>query len=553
MENCGILANAKRGETMEKIYIFGHQKPDTDSVCASISLSYLKNQLGYNTIPKVLGHINQESKYVLDYFGVKEPEYLNDVKVQIRNMKYNKNAIINEKASIYDAFQIMQKEEETGICIVDENKKLKGLITLKDLARQLVVGDKNNLHTTLFNVMKVLNAEIVLQNHDEIHGSIVAASYKSQTILEEIAFSNQHILIVGDRYRVLEYAIESNVQLIIMTGGSSLPEDLFEKAKQKKISILCTSFDTYTTSNSIVLANSISTILEVNDPITVNSLDYRTDFLELSEKLGHTNYPVVNKSHKCLGLLKINEVNQYERLKIILVDHNGFRQSVDGIEEAVIEEIIDHHNLLNVGTPTPINFRSMPVGCTCTIIYHMFIESGIPIPREIAGLMLSAILSDTLLLRSVTATEEDKRVVEKLAEIANIDVKEYGHAMVKAGFSIKGKNAADLIEEDIKTFRVGNKVVGISQIFTMDYEDIEADMETFIDKIDVLASSTFNMTIVLITDIEKNGSYVFFDRKSEAYVQEIFSDANFKQGNYVQDLLSRKKQLVPNVMEVLEK
>lgn len=538
---------------MEKIYIFGHQKPDTDSVCASICLSYLKNDLGYNTVPKVLGHINQETKYVLDYFGVKEPEYLNDVKVQIRNMKYNKNAVISETASILEAFRIMQQEEETGICVVNKNKKLKGLLTLKDLAKQLVVGDKNTLHTSLSNLIKVLEAEVLLNFEEEIHGTIVAASYKSQTIVEEIPFTKEHILIVGDRYKVLEYAIESKVQLIIMTGDSILPNDLYEMAKKNKISILRTSLDTYNTANSIVLANYIFTILAVTEPVTVNALDYRTDFLELSEKIGHTNYPVVNKSNKCLGLLKINEVNQYEQLKVILVDHNGFSQSVDGIEEAVIEEIIDHHNLLNVGTPKPINFRSMPVGCTCTIIYHMFIENGIKIPREIAGLMLSAILSDTLLLRSVTATEEDRKVVEKLAKIAQVDAMEYGHNMVKAGFSIKGKKASDLIEDDIKTFRVGNKIVGISQIFTMDYEDIQADMEHFIDKIDILASSTFDMIIVLITDIEKNGSYVFYDRKSEHYVQDVFENLSFEQGHYVQDLLSRKKQLVPKVMEVLEK
>jgi len=194
-----------------------------------------------------------------------------------------------------------------------------------------------------------------------------------------------------------------------------------------------------------------------------------------------------------------------------------------------------------------------PIVFPTSIYLSKFIENGISIPKEIAGLMLSAILSDTLLLRSVTATEEDKKVLEKLAQIADVDVQEYGHNMVKAGFSIKGKNAEDLIEDDIKTFRVGNRIVGVSQIFTMDYEDIKSDMERFIDKIDDLASSTFDMTIVLITDIEKNGSYVFYDRKSESYVQEIFENMNFEQGYYVQDLLSRKKQLVPKVMEVLEK
>lgn len=538
---------------MEKTYIFGHQKPDTDSVCASISLSYLKNELGYNTVPKVLGHINNETKFVLNYFGVKEPEYLNDVKVQIRNMKYNKNAMISENLSIYEGFNLMQKEEETGICVVDSNKKLKGLVTLKELARQLINGNKEKLNTNIENIVYVLQAEVLLKFQEEINGSIFTATYQSKTIIESVPLSSHDVMIVGDRYKVLEYAIQSKVQLIIITGGHDIDEKLLKEARKNKVSIIRTNLDTYHTSNQLILSNYISTILTDTVPSTINSLDYRTDFLDLSEKLGFSNYPVVNKSNKCLGLLKMNNVNQYEKVHVILVDHNGFSQSVDGIEEAIVDEIIDHHNLLNVGTSVPINFRSMPVGCTCTIIYHMYLENNIKIPKDMAGLMLSAILSDTLLLKSVTATDTDRKVVQELAKIAKVDITKYGHEMVKAGFSIKGKKAEELLEEDIKTFRVGNKIVGISQIFTMDYEDIRADMDNFICKIDLLAESRFNMVISLITDIEQNGSYVFYDRKSENVVREVFDNENFSQGEYVQDLLSRKKQLVPVVMEVLEK
>lgn len=538
---------------MSKIYVIGHQKPDTDSVCASISLSYLKNQLGYHTVPKVLGHLNKESKYVLNYFGVKEPEYLNDVKVQIRNMNYNKNAIIHENSSIFDAFQLMQQEEETGVCVVDENQKLKGLSTLKELAKQLIGGDKKILKTNMENIAKVLSGEIFLKYQEEIEGEIIAATYQSKTIVEDIDLGSQNILIVGDRYRVLEYAIESKVQLIIITGNHDLPEELLEKAKENKVNIIRTNMDTYEAANQLILSNYVSTVLTDIDPITVDILDYRSDFLALSEKSGFSNYPVINKANKCLGLLKINKVNQYEKLHVILVDHNGFSQSVDGIEEAIIDEIIDHHNLANMGTSIPINFRSMPVGSTCTILYHMYIENNVEIPKDMAGLMLSAILSDTLLLKSVTTTEEDKKVVEILASVANIDVQKYGHDMVKAGFSIKDKKVEDLIEEDIKTFSVNNKVVGISQIFTMDYEDIEAGMDSFIDRIDDLAGGKYDIVITLITDIEQNGSYVFFDRKSEKLIKDIFDNEEFVQGNYVQDLLSRKKQLVPIVMEILER
>lgn len=538
---------------MEKTYIFGHQKPDSDSVCASITLSYLKNQLGYNTEAKVLGHINNESKFILNYFKVKEPEFLNDVKVQIKNMKFSKEAILSSHASIQDAFKIMHESEETGLCIVDNNNKLEGLFTLKELAKQLVGGNKDILKTNIDNIAKVLNGDIFLKYNEEIEGKILAASFQSKTIVDKVEFSKDTILIVGDRYKVLEHAIDKKVKLIILTGDHDLPVDLLKKAKENKINIICTHLDTYHTANQLILSNYICDVLKERKPTTIDINSYRNEFLALSESQGYTNYPVVNKENKCLGLLKTNDVNQFQKLHVILVDHNGFSQSVLGIEEAIIDEIIDHHNLLNIGTPQPINFRSMPVGSTCTIIYHMYNENHIKIPKDMAGLMLSAILSDTLLLKSVTTTDIDRQVVVELAKIAEVDIKTYGHEMVKAGFSIKGKKCEELLEEDIKTFRVNDKFVGISQIFTMDYDDIKADMNNFINKIDALASSKFNMVITLITDIERNGSYVFYDRKSEALVRAILNDENFNQGDYIQDLLSRKKQLVPNVMEILER
>ncbi len=537
---------------MEKTYIFGHQKPDTDSVCASITLSYLKNQLGFNTEPKVLGHINNESKFILNYFKVKEPEFLNDVKVQIKNMKFSKEAILSSHASIQDAFNIMHESEETGLCIVDNNNKLEGLFTLKELAKQLVGGNKDILKTNIENIAKVLNGDIFLKFDSEIEGKILAASFQSKTIVDKVELGSDTVLIVGDRYKVLEHAIMKKVKLIILTGDHDLPVPLLKMAKENKINIICTSLDTYHTSNKLILSNYISNVLTEKNPTTIDINDYRNEFLALSESQGYTNYPVVNKENQCLGLLKTNDVNQFQKLHVILVDHNGFSQSVLGIEEAIIDEIIDHHNLLNIGTPQPINFRSMPVGSTCTIIYQMYNENHIKIPKNMAGLMLSAILSDTLLLKSVTTTDIDRQVVEKLANIAEVDVKTYGHEMVKAGFSIKGKKCEELLEEDIKTFRVNEKFVGISQIFTMDYDDIKADMDNFINKIDELASSKFDMVITLITDIERNGSYVFYDRKSENLVRAILNDETFNQGDYIQDLLSRKKQLVPNVMEILK-
>ena len=375
---------------MEKIYIFGHQKPDTDSVCASISLSYLKNQLGLNTEPRVLGPINNESRYVLDYFGIKEPRYLNDVRVQVKNMHYNKNVMINEKSSINDVFALMQKERVTAVAVVDEHKKLKGLATLKDIAKNLINGEKEELNTNLENIKKALNGKIILNFDEEIQGRILVGSYQSSTF-SEIDLTSDDILIVGDRYKVLNYAIDSKVKLLILVGNYNLDDELLKKAKENKISIIKTELDTYHTVSNILLANNIETVIGNKSSITVLDSDYRSQLQEIINKYGHTNYAVVNKNEKCLGVISVNNVSQYDKLKVMLVDHNGFSQSVEGIEEATIEEVVDHHNLLNIGTPQPINFRCMPVGSTCTVLYYMYLENDIEIPREIAGIMLSAI------------------------------------------------------------------------------------------------------------------------------------------------------------------
>ncbi len=537
---------------METIYIFGHQKPDTDSVCSSISLSYLKNELGLKTIPKVLGHVNEETKYALDYFGVKEPEFLNDVKVQVKNMNYKKGIMIFEKSSISETFKIMQKEGLTGIPVVDENKKFRALATLKDIAKVLINGEKDRLYTNVENIALALDGEIIAKYDEEINGRILVASYQSKSF-QEVKLNNTDTLIVGDRFKVLEHAIDNKIKLLIVTGNKKIDQELLQRAKQNKINIIRTKYDTYHTANNILQANYIDMITSNKQSISILDTDYRGRFLDVIDKYGHTNYAVVNKNNKCLGAISINDVNNYEKLRVMLVDHNGFNQSVEGIEEAIIEEVVDHHNLLNIGTPQPINFRSMPVGCTCTIIYHLFLENNVKIPKHIAGLMVSAILSDTLLLKSVTTTDLDREVVKKLAKIADIDINKYGHDMIKAGCSIKGKNIKELLESDIKTFRVGDKMVGINQIFTMDFEDIAKDLDSFIDEIDDLASAKFDMVVTLITDVEKNGSYVLFDRKSIDLVKDIFNDEEFTEGTYIQDLLSRKKQVVPFVIEVLEK
>lgn len=533
-------------------FIFGHKNPDTDSVCASIALSYLMNEEGKNTIPKVLGHISAETKFVLDYFKVKCPDYLNDTKVQIKDIKYNKKAVIHEDDSILNAFMFMQKLNLTAVPLIDEKKILKGFVTLKEIAKYLISGDKEKVDTSYENILTSLEGRECLKFDEEIKGNVLVASYQSKTFHEEVTLTHNDILIVGDRYKVLEYAIESKVGLIILTGNHELPTKLLKKAEKNHVNVIVSKYNSFETTSKVILSNRIKSININTKPVTINNKDYRTDFLSLSIKAGHTNYPVVNSKNECLGLLKVTSADNYTKQKVIMVDHNSMSQSAIGIEEAEIIEIIDHHNLSSIGTNVPINFRSMPVGCTCTIIYNMFVEKKITIPRHIAGLMLSAILSDTLVFKSPTTTEEDIFAASKLAKLAKVDIDEYGYQMFKAASSIKGISISDLINQDFKSYSVGNHQIGISQVMTMDFNEIEAQMYEYINKLNEI-SSNYLCVVLFITDVYKNGSYVIYNDKAEDIIRDAFDLSEIYEGIYIHDLVSRKKQMLPALLEVIEK
>lgn len=538
---------------MESVFIFGHRNPDTDSVCASISLSYLKNKLGNNTVPRVLGHINRESKFVLDYFHLKEPEYLNNVKVQLRNINYHKNVRVNENVSILNALHYMQENDLTALPIINDQKVLSGLITLKELASLLVTGARESIYTSYDNIVSTLNGKEVLHYKDEIIGNVSIASYQSQTFFEEVKVSKNDIIITGDRYKVLNYAIESKASLIILTNNCSLSDDLLKKAKSHRINVISTPLSTLYAGSLVMLSNYVKTILTNKTPITCNYLDYRTEFIDLANKIGHTNYPIINKKSECLGLIKVTDVEKYSKQKVILVDHNNLEQSVPGIEEANIAEIIDHHNLGAIGTSIPINFRSMPVGCTCTIIYKMYQEYQIEVPKDMAGIMLSAILSDTLLFQSPTTTEEDKKAAEELADIAEVDIETYGRDMLTEASSIKGMTIEEVFFQDFKSYKVGNTTLGISQIITMDFESIRSNLEEYVTKLNEIAKGEYGVVTLFITDVIRNGSYVLYNTDSQDIVSDSFDISDIEEGTFISGLVSRKKQMLPNLMETLEK
>ena len=537
---------------MSKTFIIGHKKPDTDSVVSAIGLSYLKNSLGESTEARVIGDINKETNYALKYFNIQAPKYLNDVKLQVRDIDYHKGFFIKETDSILHGYRAMLDNDLTGIPVVKEDNTFYGLLTIKDLSRILINDNIDNLYTSYDNLLYVLKAEEVTRIDSEIIGKLLVAAFKSTTFMNEIELKRDDILIVGDRHSILEYAVNSGVKMIILSGNSEIKEEHINIAKNNGVNIIRTPYDTYKISRFVVLANYIKTMIGMYNPTSFLETDFVSDVLDIHNKLKHTNYPIVNKKNKCLGLLKITDLAEKHPKKVILVDHNDKYQSIDGLEEAEIIEIFDHHNLGTITTSNPVNFRNMSVGSTSTIVYTMFKEKNITIPRSIAGLLLSGILSDTLILKSPTATKKDIEAVHELSSIAGVDYQSYGMDLLKSGTSLDGMSKEDVLYNDYKLYTINDKHFAIGQFFTMNFEEIEKEIDAYVDVLDKVAeANNYNLVALYVTDIVKNGSYVIYNRKganiiSVAYHEEVH------EGYFVEGCVSRKKHIVPVIMEILE-
>jgi len=536
-----------------KTLIFGHKNPDTDSVTSAISLSYLKNSLGGDTEPRVLGEINKESKFVLDFFNIKYPRLLSDVKVQVGDVPFRRDIMMNENASIYEAYTYMVDNGFTGLPVVKDKKKFVGYVSLKEIATDFIRGDFDILSASYDNIIKVLNGKEVLRYDDEIHGTITAATMGSEIFIAETNVTRDSIVIVGGRKYVLDYCINKKARLIILVANQELNEQELKEAKKNKVNVIMTPKMSFEVAKLIGLSNNIKGIVRNESPVCFDVHDYLTDFFEVSNKLKHTNYPIVDKRGNCNGLLRLLDVNSYDRKKVILVDHNEVKQSVDGLNEAIILEIIDHHALGNLTTNAPISFRNMILGSTNSIIYQLYKEAHVKIPKDIAGIMLSGILSDTLILKSPTTTDTDREIAIELAKIAGLDYEKYGLEMLKAGSSLKGMSIEDVVFYDYKEYEANDMGFGIGQILTLDYEELLNKKEEYIEFLDNTCKlKGFKLVALFITDIISNGSYVLYSSSADKIMSLAYDKKDMKEGYYLPGVISRKKQMVPKIMSELE-
>ena len=448
---------------------------------------------------------------------------------------------------------MMNKNSITGIPLVDDDKKLTGYVSLKEVANEMIFNESIKISSSFDDLVNILESKDYIKCDDRIEGYAHAATFDDASFIRDIPLDSESILIVGDRASIINYALTSKVKLIIVVKDKKLTKEQKKQAKENNINVICSPKSSFKIARVLCLANPIKSIKRGGSVITFNKDDYLTDFTEATAKLKHTNYPIVDSNNVCLGMLRTIDAHEINRKKIILVDHNMVGQSVDGLYEADLLEIVDHHNIGDINTSNPINFRNMAVGSSCTIVYFLYRENNVKITKDVAGILLSGIISDTLMLKSPTTTEVDKVVAKELAHIAKLNINTYGLELLESGVSIEGMTPTDIIFKDFKVYTVNERNMVVGQVFTTDYKEYARIEDEIVEELDkIQANHGYEACVLFVTNFLTNDSYVLYAHKCEDIVATAFNIRHIEEGYLLKDVVSRKKQIVPFLMDVLE-
>lgn len=532
-----------------KIYITGHKNPDTDSICSALALAELKNKMGEPAEAIRLGNLNRETEFVLNFFNVEAPRLKTSIKPQVRDIEIDPAYCVSPDMSMANAMDLIQKNNINSLPVVDDTDNLIGIVSLSNIASTYmeiwddsIIGRSN---TSFENIIDVLRAKIIYKpdNLRPMSGKMAVKAIKKEDLIKE-----GDIVIVGDDKFDQESAINNNISLLILTISTQLDDDVLELAKKRGVAVITTGLSTFMVARILPQAVPVNYVMTKENLVVFHKDDLIDDVREKMSQSRFRSYPVLDNKNQVIGNISRYHLISNLRKKLILVDHNEKNQSIDDIDSAEIIQIVDHHRVANISTSNPIYFRNEPVGSTATIVSKMFFENGIKPSRAIAGLLCSAIISDTLLFRSPTSTETDKYVLEKMKKIAAIDVEEYAMEMFKAGTSLEGKKADELLKSDVKDFSIENKNIRVCQIFTMNLsslesieKDLKIEMENFINE---NSTDTF---ILMITDIFKEISEIIVVGEFKKEIADKFN-ASIDNDKFIsKGLLSRKKQLIPTV------
>ena len=539
------------------IYVTGHKNPDSDSICAAYAYSEFKNKIGETeTVACRLGNVNQETQFILDYFGAEAPKFLNTVKLKVEDLQFDNISPISPDISLKTAWTIMRDKNIKTLPVADENDHLLGVLSVANLTScYMDIWDNRILaksNTTLDNIIDTLSAKVCYANEDTKHfpGKIAVTAMQPETMSEYIDAGD--IAIVGDREEAQAELINLNVSLMIVTGGYAPSEKIISLAKEHGVTVIVTQHDSFTASRLIVQSIPVGYVMVKENIVSFTTDDLVDDIKGIMSETRFRSYPVLDQNGRVVGTVSRYHLISNHKKKVIQVDHNERGQSVDGLEDAEVVEIIDHHRVADIQTNNPIYFRNEPVGSTSTIVAKCFFENGIRPSRKAAGLLCGAIISDTLLFRSPTCTPQDKYICKKLAEIAGINIEEFAKEMFKAGTSLKGKTVEQIFNTDFKPFTIEGTKVGISQVNTMDIEGFMPLKEEMLNYMDQKAKEAgLEMVMLLLTDILNEGSEILVTGAKPEIVEKAFKVTLKDKGAFLPGVLSRKKQVVPPITNAI--
>ncbi len=534
---------------MQKIHVVGHRNPDTDSIVSALAYAYLRNQLGDREYQAArLGPVSDETALLLDRFGFEAPEQIFNVRTQVRDLNFDTPPSIGSGAALAHAWSIFQENREIGsLPIITEEGTLFGILSHTDIfdydiktIQHPVVDD-----IPLFNLIGVLEGAVCPgtdERTEMVSGEIVIAlphTHMHKTVLHE-----DSIVICGNHPEVIEYVLDQGVQVLIISEAK-FPEELLPQCQSTLV--ISTPFDAYRAARSIMHAVPVGRLCRRDNMVSFHLDDYLDDVKETMLQNRHNAYPVLDEHNKVVGVLTRYQLIRPRRKRVVLVDHNEVAQSVPGLDQAEILEIIDHHRLADVQTTTPILVRNEPIGSTTAIIAGMFQERGITPSRKLAGLMAAAILSDTVMLKSPTCTDKDRMMAESMARIGRVTIQELGEAMFSAS-NLQSKSTRDLFFGDYKEFHIADHLVGISQITCINSEELlEARLADFMKLMqDMKKEKDYEMVLLMITDVLRSGTELVYVG-NEAMVEQAFNAVGKNSHFFLPGVMSRKKQVVPMI------
>ncbi len=554
-------------EELKKTLVLGHRNPDTDSICSAICYAGFKHQLtGENYEPCRAGNVNPETQYVLDYFKLKAPRLVENVKTQVKDIEIRKTKGVSRGISLKNAWGLMQENNVVTLPCVTEEGLLEGVITIGDITKSYMnLYDSSIISkacTKYANILDTLEGSMVVGDSEAYfdRGKVLIAAANPD--LMENYIEKHDLVILGNRYESQLCAIEMEAGCIIVCEGAGVSLTIRKLAQERGCAVITTPYDTYTTARLINQSMPISYFMTKENIIEFSEEDYLDDIREIMASKRHRDFPILDSDGKYIGMISRRNLLGAKGKSIILVDHNEKSQAVEGMESADIREIIDHHRLGTVETMSPVFFRNQPLGCTATIIYQMYQENHMEIDKTTAGLLCSAIISDTLLFRSPTCTPIDKAAGLALAQIAGLDIEKYAIDMFSAGSNLKGKSDGDIFYQDFKRFTVGNSVFGIGQITSLnavELKDLRTRMSAYTEK--EREQHEIDMMFFMLTNIlTESTDLICTGQGAEQLIANAFHVKDEDMENVsgqtgivkLPGVVSRKKQLAPQIMMALQ-